>query len=69
MSWWRRKLDPLPQETLQRDQKIIELDRELAEEHGAARERQQRLNRFLAQMGELFVGSVLNMEHDIGGEG
>jgi hypothetical protein len=68
MSWFRRHLPPLEQRTLARDQEIIDLDRKLAEEHGAVRESARRLDRMLVQLGALFVESVRDMERGIGRE-
>jgi hypothetical protein len=57
MSWWlfRRRLEPLKPQTREHDRRIIDLDRELAEERGALRAQQHRLDRHVVELGEQFA--------------
>jgi hypothetical protein len=52
---FRRRLEPLKPQTLVHDEKIVGLDRELAEERGAGRESQRRLDSFIIDLGEQFA--------------
>jgi len=61
----RQRLVPLKFQTRVQDHVIIALDQKLREEHEAAQRSRSRLDHFIGQMGEAFVGSVRNMERDI----
>lgn len=63
MSWWpfRRRLEPLRPQTHEHDRRIIDLDRELAEERGALREQQRHLDRYILELGAQFASITQQM--------
>jgi hypothetical protein len=64
MKWrwpFRRRLPPLKSETRARDQRIIDLDHELAIAHRAQRLHQRRIDRMILDLGEQFAAATRQM--------